>query len=414
MQLIIITIAFFFFVCTQKIKAQVQNQSDSNHSSDDSKEKLEVLSTEYTKPDWKKIEIDFLSSYYVQEGNNAAVTGGVGTEALSDFTQKILAKIPLKPNLTLNVNGGYDYYSSESTDNIDNIKSSDSSSDMRAHASIGMTYHSSKNHQAGFNIGGSVEYDYVSLHGGINYTLFTPDKNTSISLSAQAFIDRWELIYPREIRREVRAPTDHRNSFNLALGVSRVLNKRMQFSLNIEGTYMDGLLSTPFHRVYFQGQDLATIESLPSKRLKIPLGARLHWHVSEKVITRMFYRYYWDDWGIKGHTVGVEIPFKINRFFSVYPHYRFHTQTSANYFLPYKEHSLNSEYYTSDYDLSDLSSHHFGMGLQLSPLNGIAKIKKPFSDAHIVIKYIDIKYSHYERSTGLNANIISLGIGITY
>lgn len=34
-------------------------------------------------------EVNFFSSYYKQDGNNSAVTGGIGTEKLSDFATNI-------------------------------------------------------------------------------------------------------------------------------------------------------------------------------------------------------------------------------------------------------------------------------------------------------------------------------------
>ena len=34
----------------------------------------------------QRLEVDFLTSYYSQDGNNASVTGGIGTEELTDLT----------------------------------------------------------------------------------------------------------------------------------------------------------------------------------------------------------------------------------------------------------------------------------------------------------------------------------------
>ncbi len=315
----------------------------------------------------------------------------------------------------MNLDGGYDYYSSASTDNIDNIRSSDSSSDVRTHGNVGLTYNLTDTKSIGFRLGGSVEYDYYSFSGGVNTTLMSKDKNTSLGLSLQAFIDQWVLIYPRELRGEARAATDKRQSYNASLSFSRVLNKRMQLSLQVEGIYMNGLLSTPFHRVYFQEQDRARIELLPSTRLKVPIGARLNTYITDWLIARLYYRYYWDSWGVEGHTASIELPIKINRSFAVYPFYRYHQQTAADYFMPYKQHSVNDEFYTSDYDLSALTSHAFGVGMSYSPANGLAKVKLPFrKHPEFVVKSIDLKYSHYMRDTGLRSNIVSLGLSFNF
>ncbi|MGB0930120.1 MAG: DUF3570 domain-containing protein, partial [Chitinophagales bacterium] len=178
------------------------------------------------------------------------------------------------------------------------------------------------------------------------------------------------------------------------------------------------LLSTPFHRVFFAEQAQAKVEQLPSSRLKIPLGLRMNYYLSDKILLRSYYRFYTDDWGITGHTASIEIPFKINRFFSIYPHYRYHTQTAADYFKPYKEHSISQEFYTSDYDLSAFSSQQYGVGIHYSPLNGIGRMKmlklgkKP---ANILLfKSIDLRGALYDRSDGLKAWLVSLDLGFTF
>ncbi len=413
MQLIIVTLCLVILLATERIRAQVsavqapsaeRKGSDSTHL---------ILAT-YEKPSWKTIDVDFLSSYYQQDGNNSPVTGGLGTEALTDFTQKIRITIPKTERLSIHLDGGYDYYTSASTDRIDNIRSSDSRADLRTHGSIGLTYQWTDQQTIGARIGGSNEYDYTSITGGINYSLLSKDQNTQLHLSAQAFIDRWSVIYPAELRRIAQVPTNKRQSFNLSIALNQVLNRKMQIALMLEGIYMNGLLSTPFHRVYFAGEDRARIENLPTQRLKLPLGLRLNWHVTEQLIARTFYRYYWDDWGMSAHTLGLELPIKLSRFLAVYPHYRYHTQTAADWFQPYQGHQQGAEFYTSDFDLAELQSHTYGIGIMYSPAKGILRVRKPFQkNGFIQLKSLDLKYSHFDRSTGLQADIISLGLGIS-
>jgi len=385
-----------------------------NMSTDHESDNQLQTSQLYEKPDWKVIDVDFLSSYYVQDGNHSPVTGGIGTEYLTDFTQKIIVSAPLSAKTTLLMDAGYDYYTSASTDNINNIPSSASSKDMRVHGNIGMNYMVNDNHSVGVRVGGSGEYDYNSIQGGLNYQWISDDENTAIGLSAQAFIDQWILYYPVELRRQGRlVPTDKRQSYNIGLSYSKVLNKKMQLSLMVEGVKMNGLLSTPFHRVFFNNESLPKVEQLPGSRLKIPIGIRLNTYLTEKIISRMYYRYYWDDWGVKAHTMSIELPYKINRFFSIFPFYRYHTQSAADYFAPYGEHTLDQTYYTSDYDLAQLSSHSYGAGLSYAPAGGITKMKVPFTKKGITMKSIDLKYSHYTRSPDLRADIVSLGISFS-
>ena len=94
----------------QDLKAQLQKRIIPTSDNSDNEEQTEVQLGTYEKPDWKTIDINFLNSYYSQDGMNSPVTGGIGTELLTDFTQKITVSIPLNPKLKLNVDGGYDYY----------------------------------------------------------------------------------------------------------------------------------------------------------------------------------------------------------------------------------------------------------------------------------------------------------------
>ena len=66
----------------------------------------------------QKAEIDFLFSYYQQEGNHSAVTGGQGTEELHDYAGIVIVNVPIKNNKSLRVENGISYFTSASHDNI--------------------------------------------------------------------------------------------------------------------------------------------------------------------------------------------------------------------------------------------------------------------------------------------------------
>jgi hypothetical protein len=361
-------------------------------------------------------EVNFLFSYYTQDGNNSPVTGGIGTEQLTDISPKVIINVPLNEKTRLNIDAGLDSYSSASTDNIDRYVSSASSKDTRVHANAGVTRtHKEKGITYSLRGGGSNEYDYTSLQIGGSFAKTSKNGNRELGISAQAFFDNWELIYPEELRGKGQlVSTSKRRSYNLALTYSQVITRRLQLSITGEMVYQEGLLSTPFHRVYVAGETLARVELLPAGRLKIPIGIRMNYYLSDKLLVRGYYRYYQDDWGVVAHTVNIELPVKINRFFSVYPFYRYHTQTAADYFKAYGEHTATEAYYTSDYDLSELDSHQYGAGMRISPAAGIAAWKRPFKPGTILLKGIELRYSHYTRSTGLGADIVSVGFTFTY
>ena len=385
-------IGLFVVFCSVCIKAQEGYQMKGNN--------------DYT-------EIDILSSYYSQDGNNAAVTGGIGTEELTDISTVFVINMPFDSTKSLNVSFGADYYTSASTDQIDNNPSSASSKDVRTYGNIGFTKKNlSKGTTYGVRIGGSSEYDYTSINGGINYAKEFNQGNSEISFVAQAFVDNWETYFPRELKESVSVSTTSRNSFNGQLTFAQVINKKMQIALSAEAIYMDGLLSTPFHRVYFADQSSHDIERLPSSRLKIPLSIRATFFPLEKMVVRTYYRYYTDDFGITAHTASIELPIKLSESFTMTPFYRYHSQSESDYFAPFETHVSTQEFYSSDYDLSALSSNKYGLQIGYSPLYGLSRAKIPFTKKVFILNGINLRASKYTRDTGLDAYAVSLELNI--
>lgn len=72
----------------------------------------------YKKRVLESVEVDFLSSYYTQDGDNAAVSGGIGTEELTDVTGTFVVSIPLNDDDVLTIDAGVSAYTSASSSNV--------------------------------------------------------------------------------------------------------------------------------------------------------------------------------------------------------------------------------------------------------------------------------------------------------
>ncbi|WP_176132840.1 DUF3570 domain-containing protein [Hymenobacter sp. CRA2] len=367
-------------------------------------------------------ELNILSSYYQQDGNHGAVEGGTGTQRLTDLTPTIILNVPLDSVSRLSANLGLDYYSSASTDRIDYVLSSPSSSDTRYHADFGYSRQLRDGRTlVGLGAGFSTEYDYRSFNVTGSWAQTSRDGNRQLSVAAQAFFDRATLILPVELRagggQEHGSGYDTRQSYNLNLVYSQVLTQRLQGAISTELVAQRGLLSTPFHRVYFretgEARGAAKTELLPRQRYKYPVGLRLNYYATDLVQLRSYYRFYQDNFGIRAHTVELETPVKLTPFFVLYPFYRYHTQTAATYFAPYLQHSLADEYYTSDYDLAGFSANKVGLGLRYSPVYGLSRFKTPFGGRVAKFKALDVRYAYYRQSTGLTANLVSADLSFT-
>ncbi|MDG1571253.1 DUF3570 domain-containing protein [Robiginitalea sp. M366] len=406
--------------------------------------------TPYKKRVLEAAEVDFLSSYYQQDGENAAVTGGIGTESLSDATATIIVAIPLNTDDVLQIDAGISAYTSASSSNVnpfdsgppDPYTASSGASQSDLWSNLVLRYsHNSEDRNRIWNaqFSAAVEYDYFSIGLGGGYSWLFNERNTEVSLKGNVYFDKWNAIYPIELRPfepdgfglndalfalypvsgnpnydpdfEPFSKT-HRNSYSLGLGFSQILSPRLQGSLSVDWVRQEGLLSTPFQRVYFEdvedsflgGFHLAEdVEHLPDIRQKLAAGTRLNYYLNASVVLRGSYRYYTDDWGITSHTTSLEVPVKVSPSFTLYPSYRYYQQTAADAFRPYNQHLSASAYYTSDFDLSGYTAHQLGFGVGYTDI---------FTRLHILdfgLKSIQLKAYHYSRDSPFSSFIITGG-----
>jgi hypothetical protein len=403
-------------------------QSNSN-SIDDKQEKNQK--TKESSDEYREIEVNFLMNYYDQDGDHSPVTGGQGTEELSNVAPSFVVHIPVDSLSSLDLNFGIDIYSSASTDNIDYFdthKSSASSMDARAHINASYSRQLKKSPNAySVQAGFSQEYDVSSYNFGGSYTLNSEDQNRSLNLDASYMSDSWTLLYPSELRgnSDEQLDEDVRSTLKFGLSYSQVINKKLQALFSAELVSQSGLLSTPFHRVFFDDafayaddkEELSTrshIERLDDSRIKIPISMRWNYYLSDFMRLKTFYRFYSDSWGISAHTASVELPMMISPSFIVSPFFRYHTQTAADDFYEFGTASSTAEFYTSDYDLSDFNSYKLGIGFQYSPVMGISHFKVPFRKRTAQLKSMGLRTAYYDRSDGLNAWLVSLEFAFTF
>lgn len=416
-------------------------------------------------------EVDFLASYYTQDGSRSAVSGGLGSEKLTDVASNIVVAMPLNDDDVLTIDLGISAYSSASSSNINPYdttngtpwQASSGASQSDQLTSIVANYsHSSDSRDLIWNtdVSFSNEYDYTSVGVGGGVARLFNEKNTELSVKVNAYLDQWRPIYPKELSdfdgngngflnqgifngrtiwdqngQESTAylpsafkpvTAVNRNSFSASFGFSQVLTKKLQVSFFFDVLQQQGLLSSPYHRMYFadkanfyvgQPQFIANytnennkgayqladdIERLPDTRFKIPMGARLNYYLNERVALRTYYRYYSDNWDIQSHTASIEVPVKLTEKFTVFPMYRYYTQTQSKYYAPYETHLSTEKFYTSDADLATFDANQYGFGVNYTDIFTAAKVWK------FGLKNIDFRFNHYKRSDNLTADIATV------
>jgi hypothetical protein len=375
-------------------------------------------SASFQKRKINKTDIELTLSYYHQDGNNSAVTGGIGTEKLNVYAPNLKIAHQFKLN-TISLTGGADVISSASTDNIDHELSSASLVDTHFHLDANYGRQLKKTNLA-INGGAGVafESDYLSIpvSAGISYTEPSAMRTYEFGFSANIDDLRWgrinskykrpvRLVYPVELRYKDWYDTYKRNTFDFKFGFTQVLSKRIILGIFPEFVYQKGLLATPFHRVYFSDNSLR-VENLPKQRFKFPLGIKLNAFLGARFILKSEYSFYADNFGIIANGIELEGAIKVVPQFTLSPFFRFYHQSGAKYFKPYMEHNVSEDFYTSDYDLAAFNTYKGGLNLKFTPLGKIQK--------KLLFENVILRYAFYYRSNHLRSNMVSMIIHISY
>jgi len=126
-----------------------------------------------------------------------------------------------------------------------------------------------------------------------------------------------------------------KNAYDLLVGVTQVLTRRTLMQLNYSYGKSSGYLTDPYKIVSVVNTSGVTQDYLHEKRPDTRTRNTLYWktvyHLPEDVV-HVSYRYYWDDWDIKSSTVDLTYRLQLGTHFYLEPHYRYYTQTAANFF----------------------------------------------------------------------------------
>ena len=204
----------------------------------------------YKKRVLESTEVDFLLSYYTQDGAHSSVSGGIGSEDLQDIASNITLSMPLNEDDVLTIDTGISAYTSASSSNINPFNASGASkngggddddddrillrdgqatnsnpigtpwqassgaSAQDVLASVVINYaHSSDNRNFLWNadVAFSNEYDYTSIGFGGGVSKLFNDKNSEISVKGNVYLDQWRPIYPTELSEYGKYGSDFRN-----------------------------------------------------------------------------------------------------------------------------------------------------------------------------------------------------------
>ncbi len=146
-----------------------------------------------------------------------------------------------------------------------------------------------------------------------------------------------DIIEGKEI-----AASKNKDTVDFFVGLTQVINPQtiMQFTLGLNKA--TGYLNDPYKVVSIvdgtTGVPLTIAdggiiyESRPTSRLKTSLYWDTKYHLDRGDTVGISYRFMFDDWGVKSHTVDVSYRWNMTDYLYVQPHVRLYTQNAADFY----------------------------------------------------------------------------------
>lgn len=233
----------------------------------------------------------------------------------------------------------------------------------------------------------SKEYDY--LHTGVNasYAHDFNNRNTTVSAGFAFANDSIEPVggapIPFTNMLDVgdtsnRLGDQDKDVLDVVFGVSQVISKNLLIQANYSLSQSDGYLNNPYKVLSrvdgVNGDTLPRLpgieggpsgeflfESRPDERTQHSVYTQAKYYMSGKVLDAS-YRYMTDDWEIDSHTLDVRYRWPIGDSSYIEPHFRYYTQSEAEFYQLSIDDSLPlPQFASSDYRLGNFDAITAGL-----------------------------------------------------
>lgn len=205
---------------------------------------------------------------------------------------------------------------------------------------------------------------------------------------------------------------DSARHWRYRLGVTQVLTPRWLMSANLEAVSDDGYLGSPYRVARVFGA--AVPERNPRTRSSRAIKFGAIGEVLPRTAVRGEYRYFWDNWDIKAHTVEVGLSRYVGESFLIDGYLRHYSQSHA---LFYSDNATTETIYVSrNRQLSTFSN--LGLGAKVSYL--YARVPGKYEiKANLGYEFAQFKFKDFtDIRTGqlyeYNANILQLFLTATF
>ncbi|NOR51785.1 MAG: DUF3570 domain-containing protein, partial [Gammaproteobacteria bacterium] len=200
----------------------------------------------------------------------------------------------------------------------------------------------------------SGEHDYISLGVSGNYSQDINNRNTTLSAGLALNSD---LVNPHGGIPTEFAPMrvsgtgnnrsgsdETKTTADFMIGVTQVVDRKTIVQLNLSMGVVSGYQNDGYKILtvadaagipvtnFLGADDLPYVyEKRPDSRQKNNIFFKTVHHLTEDVIN-FSYRYYWDDWEIKSHTLDFKYRYELDNSY-LQPHVRYYTQAAADFYV---------------------------------------------------------------------------------
>jgi len=279
------------------------------------------------------------ASYHSYDGGGTEVTGPA-----------LLVRKGIGESVSL---WGSYYKDAVSGASIDVVTTASPYKDKRNEYGVGIDY-LRRNTTVGFSYSDSKESDYLSDTFGLKVAHELFDAMTTVTLGYRVGHDT--------VMRNGTDFRDYVDRYQYRLGLSQVLTRRFVMNLDYEGTLEDGYLNSPYRSARLNG--LLVPERYPRTRDSYALALRGVYGFSTEEgrllsSLRAGYRYFWDTWQIRAHTLEVAYQRYFGPRWTGEANLRYYSQFGASF---YRDDFTQPEVYMArDKELSTFNSYGLGV-----------------------------------------------------
>lgn len=212
----------------------------------------------------------------------------------------------------------------------------------------------------------SIEPDYVSHGGVLSAAANLAQNNTTVELQGFFGADQVGRSGDPGFQEGLQ-------SGGAQLGMTQVLSAKAIAQVAYEVTYLHGFQASVYRYVALLGDGtcagLAAYclpEQLPEARLRQSATGRVRYALSASVSAALQYRFYFDSWGLRSHTLSPELAYTPLSPLTLRLDYRGYIQGAADF---YRERYLSVQgsdgYVTRDRKLSPHTSHQLALSAEV-------------------------------------------------